>query len=99
MKMKNSTVKQRKAKSPRWGFGGLLLLTLLPTLLTAQNGIVISNFSVSAGTITLDLSWKKVGMPDLWLDSAWVFVDYNNNGVMKRLPLAAGAILTATSAP
>jgi hypothetical protein len=29
----------------------------------------------------------------------WVFVDYNNAGVMKRLPLAAGATLTATSAP
>jgi hypothetical protein len=29
----------------------------------------------------------------------WVFVDYNNNGVMARLPLLPGATLTATSTP
>jgi hypothetical protein len=29
----------------------------------------------------------------------WVFVDYNDNGTMRRLPLLAGATLTETSAP
>jgi hypothetical protein len=37
-------------------------------------------------------------MPELWSDTVWVFVDYNNAGVMERLPLLPGATLTATSA-
>jgi uncharacterized protein (TIGR02145 family) len=36
-------------------------------------------------------------MPTLWSDTVWIFVDYNNNGVMERLPLLSGATLTATS--
>jgi uncharacterized protein (TIGR02145 family) len=35
----------------------------------------------------------------LWSDTVWVFVDYNDAGTMKRLPLLPGATLTATSAP
>jgi uncharacterized protein (TIGR02145 family) len=34
---------------------------------------------------------------ELWSDTVWVFVDYNNAGVMERLPLLPGATLTATS--
>jgi hypothetical protein len=54
---------------------------------------------VDAGTVTFNVSWKKTDMPAVWLDSAWVFVDYNDAGTMKRLPLLPGATLTATSAP
>jgi uncharacterized protein (TIGR02145 family) len=47
-----------------------------------------------------NVSWDRDAMPvALWSDTVWVFVDYNNAGVMKRLPLLSGATLTATSAP
>jgi hypothetical protein len=70
-------------------------------LLSAQtgNGVTVSNLAMDAGTVTLNVSWKNTGMPALWSDSVWVFVDYNNNGKMERLPLLSGATLTATSAP
>jgi uncharacterized protein (TIGR02145 family) len=80
----------------------ILLLWCCPALLAAQNGMTVSNFVVSAGsptTVTFDVSWNKSTMPVApWSDTAWVFVDYNDNGVMKRLPLSPGATLTATSA-
>jgi hypothetical protein len=78
----------------------LLLLGLelgVGCALFAQNGMTISNLTVDAGTVTFNVSWNKDAMPALWLDSAWVFVDYNNKGVMMRLPLSPGATLTATS--
>jgi uncharacterized protein (TIGR02145 family) len=68
-------------------------------VLAAQNGVDVSNLVVNAGTVTFDVSWKNTGMPALWSDSVWVFVDYNDAGVMKRLPLLPGATLTAASAP
>jgi hypothetical protein len=34
---------------------------------------------------------------ELWSDTVWVFVDYNNAGKMERLPLLPGATLTTTS--
>jgi uncharacterized protein (TIGR02145 family) len=79
----------------------LLLLLLLPTGLAAQNGVTVSNLAVNAGTVTFNVSWNKNTMPvALWSDTVWVFVDYNDNGTMKRLPLnTSGATLTATSAP
>jgi hypothetical protein len=53
---------------------------------------------VNAGTATFNVSWNKNAMPAaIWSDTVWVFVDYNNNGVMTRLPLLPGATLTATS--
>jgi hypothetical protein len=86
----------------------LLALFLLPLLgrglgggcaLFAQNGITISNLATGAGTVTFEVRWDKAAMPVLWVDSAWVFVDYHNNGMTERLSLAAGATLTETSAP
>jgi hypothetical protein len=86
----------------------LLLLFLCPAVLSAQseqrNGVDVSNLVVTPGspaTVTFDVSWDKnaQNMPELWSDTVWVFVDYNVSGKMERLPLSAGATLTATSAP
>ncbi|MDR3181098.1 MAG: fibrobacter succinogenes major paralogous domain-containing protein [Prevotellaceae bacterium] len=77
----------------------LAALLLCPIVLSAQNGVTVSNLAVNAGTVTFNVSWKNTGMPAVWLDSAWVFVDYNHASTMKRLPLLPGATLTATSAP
>jgi hypothetical protein len=84
-----------------------LALLLLPLLgrglgggcvLMAQNGVKVSDLTVGAGTVTFNVSWNRDAMPvALWSDTVWVFVDYNKNGVMTRLPLSAGATLTATS--
>jgi hypothetical protein len=66
------------------------------------NGVRVSNLVVKAGapsTVTLDVAWAQPMPVTVWLDSVWVFVDYNDAGAMKRLPLSAGATLTATSAP
>jgi hypothetical protein len=77
----------------------IIYVSVIPTVLSAQNGITISNLSSGAGTVTFDVRWDKNAMPLLWLDSAWVFVDYNAAGVTTRLSLEAGATLTETSAP
>ncbi|MDR0691814.1 MAG: hypothetical protein LBF69_02115 [Prevotellaceae bacterium] len=83
----------------REGFAFLFLL-LWPFVLSAQNGVKVENLSMNAGTVTFDVSWDKNTMPmDVWSDTVWVFVDYNDAGVMKRLPLSPGATLTETSAP
>jgi hypothetical protein len=85
----------------------LFLLILLPLLgegcLFAQN-VTVKNLVVTEGspsTVTFDVSWDKPALGTVWMDSAWVFVDYNKNGRMARLPLllSSGATLTATSAP
>jgi hypothetical protein len=82
------------------GLGGGLLWLCLPFVLPAQNGVTVSNFAINAGTATFNVSWDKATMPvSVWSDTVWVFVDYNKNGVMTRLPLRTGATLTATSAP
>jgi hypothetical protein len=82
----------------------LLALLLCPIVLVAQNGVTVSNLAVDAGTVTFNVSWDRNSevLSDnkfVWLDSVWVFVDYNDKGTMKRLPLSAGATLTWTSAP
>jgi hypothetical protein len=78
----------------------LLLMMCMPAVLAAQNGVTLSGLNVNSGTMTFDVSWNKATMPlVVWLDSVWVFVDYNDAGVMKRLPLKSGATLTTTSAP
>jgi uncharacterized protein (TIGR02145 family) len=81
----------------------LLLMICVPPALMAQNGVEISTVQVSAGspaTVTFNVSWDKTAMPSpLWSDTVWVFVDYNSAGAMTRLPLSAGATLTASSAP
>jgi hypothetical protein len=61
--------------------------------------VKVTDLEVEGGTVTFKVSWDRNEMPEVWVDSAWVFVDYNNNGVMTRLPLIAGATLTETSAP
>jgi hypothetical protein len=71
----------------------------MPMMLFAQNGVTVSNLSVESGAVTFEVSWDKAGVPSVWSDSVWVFVDYNNNGVMKRLELSSGSTLTETSAP
>jgi uncharacterized protein (TIGR02145 family) len=81
----------------------LLMMMCCPALLAAQgNGVKVSYLAVSAGspsTVTFNVSWNREAMPvALWSDTVWVFVDYNNNGKMERLPVT-GATLTATSAP
>jgi hypothetical protein len=77
----------------------LLMMMCVPILLAAQNGngVIVSELAVDAGTVTFNVSWKNTGMPSLWSDTVWVFVDYNNAGKMERLPLLSGATLTATS--
>jgi uncharacterized protein (TIGR02145 family) len=80
----------RKNKFPLFwrGLGGGLLL-LCPIVLAAQNGVTVSNLAVNAGTITFNVNWNKATMPvEVWSDTVWVFVDYNDAGVMKRLPVA-----------
>jgi hypothetical protein len=73
------------------GWGGVLL--------SAQNGVTVGGLAVTSGTVTFNVSWNGANMPEVWGDSVWVFVDYNVSGKMERLPLLAGATLTATSAP
>jgi hypothetical protein len=83
----------------------LLLMMCIPAALSAQapggNGVTVSNLSVNSGTVTFDVDWDKTAMPQgmVWSDTVWVFVDYNDAGVMRRLPLLPGATLTVTSAP
>jgi hypothetical protein len=80
----------------------LLMMMCVPVILAAQNGVSVSNLAVSAGsptTVTFEVSWKDTGMPEVWIDTVWVWVDYNNAGKMECLPLLSGATLTATSAP
>jgi uncharacterized protein (TIGR02145 family) len=79
----------------------LLIILCCPAVLAAQskNGVTVSNLVASAGTVTFNVSWDKASMPlPAWRDTVWVFVDYNDAGTMKRLPLLPGATLTGTSA-
>jgi uncharacterized protein (TIGR02145 family) len=98
---------RKNYSSSKWGMRIMrLALLLLPLLgrglggscvLFAQNGVAVSGLAVNAGTVTFNVSWKNTGMPALWSDTVWVFVDYNNAGKMERLPLLPGATLTTTS--
>jgi uncharacterized protein (TIGR02145 family) len=83
----------------------LLMMMCVPVLLAAQNGngVAVSGLAVNAGTVTFNVSWDKNNpdMPLLWSDSVWVFVDYNDAGVMKRLPVtdATASAGTVTKVP
>jgi hypothetical protein len=81
-------------------WGGLMGLVALcwPAVLKAQNGVMVSGLTVDAGTVTFNMSWIDTGLPEVWSDTVWVFVDYNNAGKMERLLLTTGATLTETSA-
>jgi hypothetical protein len=75
----------------------LLLMMCCPMILSAQNGVTVSNLNVASGTVTFNVSWNNEHPTDfLWSDSVWVFVDYNNAGKMERL-LLSGATLSAPS--
>lgn len=74
----------------------LLIIIYWPLVLTAQNDVSLSNLVMSAGTVTFDVSWKPPVSTAKWSDTAWVFVDYNDAGVRRRLPLLPGATLTTT---
>jgi uncharacterized protein (TIGR02145 family) len=63
---------------------------------TAQNGVTVTGLNVAAGTVTFNVSWRNTGMPTLWNDSVWVFVDYNKNGVMTRLPVISATATAGT---
>jgi hypothetical protein len=77
----------------------MTVLLCSPVVLSAQNGVTVSNLNVNTGTVTFDVSWKNTDdMPSRWSDTVWVFVDYNAGGMMKRLPLRIGSSLTVTSA-
>jgi hypothetical protein len=80
----------------------LFVMLCMPVALVAQtqNGVTVSGLEINSGTVTFNVSWDKNAMPATpWSDTVWVFVDYNKNGVMTRLPLSTGATLTETSAP
>jgi hypothetical protein len=84
------------------GMTVLFMLCVPAAVLSAQsgNGVKVENFVVApaGGTVTFEVSWRTPMPVEVWSDSVWVFVDYNDNGTMRRLPLT-GATLTATSAP
>jgi uncharacterized protein (TIGR02145 family) len=64
---------------------------------TAQNGVTVSNLDVKPGTVTFNVSWNNEHPTDfLWSDSVWVFVDYNKNGVMTRLPVTSATATAGT---
>jgi uncharacterized protein (TIGR02145 family) len=74
----------------------LLLMMCCPMILSAQNGVTVSNLDVKPGTVTFNVSWEKADMPAVWSDSVWVFVDYNKNGVMTRLPVTNATATAGT---
>jgi uncharacterized protein (TIGR02145 family) len=77
----------------------LLMMLCLPMLLAAQqtNGVKVSGLAIDAGTVTFNVSWDKNTMPEaLWSDTVWVFVDYNQNGVMERLPVTDASVSAGT---
>jgi hypothetical protein len=74
----------------------LLLMMCCPMILSAQNGVTVSNLVANSGTVTFNVSWKSAGMPAPWSDSVWVFVDYNHAGRMERLPLSGATLSVPT---
>jgi hypothetical protein len=73
----------------------LFVMIILPAALLSQtvsNLAVIPGTPGSASTVTFDVEWDKDALPALWLDSMWVFVDYNKNGKMTRLLLSGGTL-------
>jgi uncharacterized protein (TIGR02145 family) len=75
----------------------LLMMLCCPVVLAAQNGVTVSNLTIDAGTVTFNVSWNGDAMPvSLWSDTVWVFVDYNKNGVMERLPVTSATASAGT---
>jgi hypothetical protein len=66
----------------------ICIMMCAPVVVSAQNGVTVSNLAVNAGTVTFNVAWDRDAMPvALWSDSVWVFVDYNKAGTMERLPV------------
>jgi hypothetical protein len=67
-------------------------------MLAAQNGngVAVSGLAVDAGTVTFNVSWQTPMPVELWSDTVWVFVDYNQNGVMRRLPVTNATVSAGT---
>jgi hypothetical protein len=68
-------------------------------LFAQDNGVKVSNLAVNVGsptTVTFNVSWKTPMPVALWSDTVWVFVDYNNNGVMERLPVTSATASAGT---
>jgi uncharacterized protein (TIGR02145 family) len=80
------------------GLGGGLLLWCCPMVLTAQegNGITVAVSADSPTTITFEMRWESAGMPEVWSDTIWVWVDYNQNGKMERLPVTGATASAGT---
>jgi uncharacterized protein (TIGR02145 family) len=76
----------------------LLMMMCAPALLAAQNGngVTVSDLVVDAETVSFNVSWNRDAMPDVWSDTVWVFVDYNKNGVMERLPVTSATVSAGT---
>jgi uncharacterized protein (TIGR02145 family) len=78
----------------------LLMMICVPVLLFAEgNGVKVSNLTVNTGspsTVTFEVSWQSAGMPTPWSDTVWVWVDYNDAGVMKRLPVTSATATAGT---
>jgi uncharacterized protein (TIGR02145 family) len=72
----------------------LLMMLCMPVVLAAQNGdgVAVSGLAVDAGTVTFNVSWDKNNPSD----TVWVFVDYNDAGVMKRLPVTGATVSAGT---
>jgi hypothetical protein len=90
---KNKTAENGERTNPWVRLYCPLLLLLWPAVLTAQNGVTVSNLVVDAGTLTFNVSWDVTDptMQPIWSDTVWVWVDYNTAGTLTRLPLAPGA--------
>jgi hypothetical protein len=76
----------------------LLMMMCVPILLAAQNGngVAVSGLAINAGTVTFNVSWQTPMPVALWSDTVWVFVDYNKNGVMERLPVTGATASAGT---
>jgi hypothetical protein len=80
----------------------LFLMIIFPTALSAQiisvSGLVVKTEAGSPSTVTFDVSWTEpASTATLWMDSAWVFVDYNKNGKMERLLISGGTLTYHTA--
>jgi hypothetical protein len=81
----------------------LFVMIILPAALLSQtvSGLkVMPGAAGSASTVTFDVEWTAASLITPWLDSMWVFVDYNKNGKMTRLLISGGTLTehTATKA-
>jgi hypothetical protein len=72
----------------------LLMMLCAPAVLAAQNGVTVSNLAADAGTVTFNVSWTAGVVPG---GKVWVFVDYNKNGVMERLPVTGATVSPGTA--